>query len=176
MPVHYGSRELDYVTISSPLTTQLPQAAGSGKNLTPSSDFNDQFSVCSSTSWWKARRHVLFWWRFGFRRRRTRRFQLRCDSQLSCHLLLQKQRIRHFCKIFSAHFNSYLLACRHPLKTSTMVTELPRALLATAWWQSELTATIWWRFLTRQWKHVRSRFPRIDRFWLKLSPTGNWRG
>ena len=32
MPVHYGSRELDYVTISSPLTTQLPQAAGSGKN------------------------------------------------------------------------------------------------------------------------------------------------
>jgi len=29
MPVHYGSRELDYVTISSPLTTQLPQAAGS---------------------------------------------------------------------------------------------------------------------------------------------------
>jgi 2-oxoisovalerate dehydrogenase E1 component alpha subunit len=29
MPVHYGSRDLNYVTISSPLTTQLPQAVGS---------------------------------------------------------------------------------------------------------------------------------------------------
>lgn len=29
MPVHYGSKELDFVTISSPLTTQLPQAVGS---------------------------------------------------------------------------------------------------------------------------------------------------
>ncbi|XP_014488599.1 PREDICTED: 2-oxoisovalerate dehydrogenase subunit alpha, mitochondrial [Dinoponera quadriceps] len=28
MPVHYGSKELNFVTISSPLTTQLPQAAG----------------------------------------------------------------------------------------------------------------------------------------------------
>lgn len=29
MPVHYGSRDLHFVTISSPLATQLPQAAGS---------------------------------------------------------------------------------------------------------------------------------------------------
>ena len=29
MPVHYGSRDLNWVTISSPLTTQLPQAVGS---------------------------------------------------------------------------------------------------------------------------------------------------
>jgi 2-oxoisovalerate dehydrogenase E1 component alpha subunit len=29
MPVHYGSTELNFVTISSPLTTQLPQAVGS---------------------------------------------------------------------------------------------------------------------------------------------------
>lgn len=29
MPVHYGSKELNFVTISSPLTTQLPQAVGS---------------------------------------------------------------------------------------------------------------------------------------------------
>ena len=29
MPVHYGSAELNFVTISSPLTTQLPQAVGS---------------------------------------------------------------------------------------------------------------------------------------------------
>lgn len=28
MPVHFGSKELNYVTISSPLTTQLPQAVG----------------------------------------------------------------------------------------------------------------------------------------------------
>ena len=28
MPIHYGNRQLNFVTISSPLTTQLPQAAG----------------------------------------------------------------------------------------------------------------------------------------------------
>jgi 2-oxoisovalerate dehydrogenase E1 component alpha subunit len=28
MPVHYGSKELNYQTVSSPLTTQLPQAVG----------------------------------------------------------------------------------------------------------------------------------------------------
>lgn len=31
MPVHYGSRELNYVTISSPLATQLPQAVGAAR-------------------------------------------------------------------------------------------------------------------------------------------------
>jgi 2-oxoisovalerate dehydrogenase E1 component alpha subunit len=29
MPVHYGSKELAFQTISSPLGTQIPQAAGS---------------------------------------------------------------------------------------------------------------------------------------------------
>ena len=29
MPIHYGSKELSFVTISSPLATQMPQAAGS---------------------------------------------------------------------------------------------------------------------------------------------------
>lgn len=29
MPVHYGSEKLNFVTISSPLTTQMPQAVGS---------------------------------------------------------------------------------------------------------------------------------------------------
>jgi 2-oxoisovalerate dehydrogenase E1 component alpha subunit len=29
MPIHYGDAELNFVTISSPLTTQLPQAVGS---------------------------------------------------------------------------------------------------------------------------------------------------
>ncbi|KAI9094425.1 thiamine diphosphate-binding protein [Phlyctochytrium arcticum] len=33
MPVHYGSRELNFQTISSPLGTQLPQAAGSAYAL-----------------------------------------------------------------------------------------------------------------------------------------------
>lgn len=28
MPVHYGSRALNYHTISSPLATQIPQATG----------------------------------------------------------------------------------------------------------------------------------------------------
>ena len=28
MPVHYGSRELNFQTISSPLATQIPQASG----------------------------------------------------------------------------------------------------------------------------------------------------
>lgn len=29
MPVHYGSQNLSFVTISSPLATQMPQAVGS---------------------------------------------------------------------------------------------------------------------------------------------------
>ena len=30
MPIHYGSKKLNYVTVSSPLGTQIPQASGSG--------------------------------------------------------------------------------------------------------------------------------------------------
>ncbi|XP_030374122.1 2-oxoisovalerate dehydrogenase subunit alpha, mitochondrial [Scaptodrosophila lebanonensis] len=33
MPVHYGSKELNFVTISSPLTTQMPQAVGTAYAL-----------------------------------------------------------------------------------------------------------------------------------------------
>lgn len=33
MPVHYGCKELNFMTISSPLTTQMPQAAGSAYAL-----------------------------------------------------------------------------------------------------------------------------------------------
>ncbi|XP_017777376.1 PREDICTED: 2-oxoisovalerate dehydrogenase subunit alpha, mitochondrial [Nicrophorus vespilloides] len=33
MPVHYGSKDLNFVTISSPLTTQLPQAVGAAYAL-----------------------------------------------------------------------------------------------------------------------------------------------
>jgi len=30
MPIHYGTKEHNIVTVSSPLCTQVPQAAGSG--------------------------------------------------------------------------------------------------------------------------------------------------
>lgn len=33
MPVHYGSKELHFQTISSPLGTQIPQASGTGYAL-----------------------------------------------------------------------------------------------------------------------------------------------
>lgn len=33
MPVHYGSKQLNFVTISSPLATQIPQAAGAAYAL-----------------------------------------------------------------------------------------------------------------------------------------------
>lgn len=29
MPIHYGSKELNYVTVSSTVATQMPQAVGS---------------------------------------------------------------------------------------------------------------------------------------------------
>ncbi|KAH8385964.1 hypothetical protein KR200_008916 [Drosophila serrata] len=45
MPVHYGSRELNFVTISSPLSTQMPQAVGAAyaMKLRPN---NDACVVC----------------------------------------------------------------------------------------------------------------------------------
>lgn len=30
MPVHYGDKSINYVTVSSPLGTQIPQASGAG--------------------------------------------------------------------------------------------------------------------------------------------------
>ena len=44
MPVHYGSRALNYQTISSPLGTQIPQAAGSAYRLKLSD--KDAVAVC----------------------------------------------------------------------------------------------------------------------------------
>lgn len=44
MPVHYGSRALNYQTISSPLGTQIPQAAGAGYRL--KMQRNDAVAVC----------------------------------------------------------------------------------------------------------------------------------
>jgi 2-oxoisovalerate dehydrogenase E1 component alpha subunit len=42
MPVHYGKASLNFQTISSPLGTQIPQAAGSGISLI----FDTHFSLC----------------------------------------------------------------------------------------------------------------------------------
>ena len=33
MPVHYGSKDLNFVTISSPLGTQIPQASGTFSSM-----------------------------------------------------------------------------------------------------------------------------------------------
>lgn len=49
MPVHYGDAELNFVTISSPLTTQLPQAVGSAysfKLSNPTKSSDQQRVVC----------------------------------------------------------------------------------------------------------------------------------
>jgi 2-oxoisovalerate dehydrogenase E1 component alpha subunit len=45
MPVHYGTKELNFQTVSSPLTTQLPQAAGAAyaMKLTPG---NNAIALC----------------------------------------------------------------------------------------------------------------------------------
>lgn len=44
MPIHYGSRKLHYQTISSPLTTQLPQAVGAAYAF--KRDQEDRAAVC----------------------------------------------------------------------------------------------------------------------------------
>lgn len=45
MPVHYGSKELNFYTISSPLATQMPQAAGAAYAVKLSSD-PDRCVIC----------------------------------------------------------------------------------------------------------------------------------
>ncbi|XP_017074820.1 2-oxoisovalerate dehydrogenase subunit alpha, mitochondrial isoform X1 [Drosophila eugracilis] len=45
MPVHYGSRELNFVTISSPLSTQMPQAVGAAYAMKMKPN-NDACVVC----------------------------------------------------------------------------------------------------------------------------------
>lgn len=44
MPVHYGNRSLNFQTISSPLGTQIPQAAGAAYSL--KLDGNGAIAVC----------------------------------------------------------------------------------------------------------------------------------
>ncbi|KTG36311.1 hypothetical protein cypCar_00010529 [Cyprinus carpio] len=59
MPVHYGCKDLNFVTISSPLATQLPQAArGPGYGLMSIRvDGNDVFAVYNATK--EARRRAV---------------------------------------------------------------------------------------------------------------------
>lgn len=45
MPVHYGTKELNFQTVSSPLTTQLPQAAGAAYAL-KMNEKNDAIALC----------------------------------------------------------------------------------------------------------------------------------
>lgn len=66
MPVHYGSRRLNFQTISSPLATQLPQAAGAayalkrqrkdavvcvffGEGAASEGDFHSAMNIASTT-------------------------------------------------------------------------------------------------------------------------------
>ncbi|ETW00423.1 hypothetical protein H310_07057 [Aphanomyces invadans] len=44
MPVHYGSKELNYQTVSSPLATQLPQAAGAAYGFKVAKE--DRIAIC----------------------------------------------------------------------------------------------------------------------------------
>lgn len=46
MPVHYGNRAINYVTISSPLATQLPQAVGAAYTLKRSGSAKDRIVIC----------------------------------------------------------------------------------------------------------------------------------
>ena len=54
MPVHYGSDELNFVTISSPLATQMPQGKFKGATIGFCGDglLADPFTTeCSIASW-----------------------------------------------------------------------------------------------------------------------------
>lgn len=46
MPIHYGNRKLNYVTISSPLTTQLPQAVGTAYSFKRDLINNKRIVIC----------------------------------------------------------------------------------------------------------------------------------
>lgn len=46
MPVHYGSRDFHFMTISSPLATQIPQAAGMAYGEKYIHDKNDRVVIC----------------------------------------------------------------------------------------------------------------------------------
>ena len=93
MPVHYGSRKLNFVTISSPLSTQMPQAVGAAYAYKRAK--NGQCVVCyfgdgaASEGRQIHRLHHLHRCR-----RRARRIQLCGDARRADHLLLSQQRLR----------------------------------------------------------------------------------
>ncbi|KAH1181047.1 hypothetical protein KIL84_001981 [Mauremys mutica] len=81
MPVHYGCRDRHFVTISSPLATQIPQAVGAAYAF--KRDNASRAVIC------------LLRGGRGQRGRRPRRLQLRRHPGVPHPLLLPQQRLRH---------------------------------------------------------------------------------
>lgn len=64
MPIHYGSKELNYQTVSSPLATQLPHAAGAAYGMKVGGGCTGEstcwvWTACAGSRAWKA--PVLLW-------------------------------------------------------------------------------------------------------------------
>lgn len=104
MPVHYGSRDLNFVTISSPLATQIPQGelgtcvcvCVTGLELTPGVlCCSGRGSVRRQEGERQPRCHLLLRGGRGQRGRRPRRLQLLGHAGVPAHLLLPEQRLRH---------------------------------------------------------------------------------
>jgi len=87
MPVHYGSRTLNFMTISSPLGTQIPQASGAayalkragkkncvmcyfGEGAASEGDFHAALNIaatmsCPTLFFWSLSSHNWIWWLFS---------------------------------------------------------------------------------------------------------------
>lgn len=107
MPVHYGSKDLNFVTISSPLATQIPQ----GESLfspPPSCCFvfflilkvvfgpaSGRSSVRHKAGEHEPGRDLLLRGGGGQRGGRPRRLQLFRHARVSADLLLPQQRLRY---------------------------------------------------------------------------------
>lgn len=65
MPVHYGSKQLNFVTISSPLATQMPQAVGAAYAMKRSSPKNcviAYFGEGAASEGWKSTSKMANLW------------------------------------------------------------------------------------------------------------------
>lgn len=115
MPVHYGSRDLNFITISSPLATQIPQGEPYTCVVTPSvCKCSTYMLTCKRTfmtwpvcfSGWSCicsqeRKHepccdLLLWRGCSQRRGRTRWLQLLCHPWVPADILLSQQWLRYF--------------------------------------------------------------------------------
>lgn len=59
MPIHYGCKELNFVTISSPLATQIPQAAGAAYALKLNAALQDRKSFLDTSTCRRAKRRHM---------------------------------------------------------------------------------------------------------------------